>query len=448
MTCYSSRLLTLLWAAALIFSGLGPYYGAHDAVAQWPSFLIVVAGLIVLGAHQSLVTVGLSAAIFLISFVAQMPINPNHRWILLYVSLAIIIRLRTAKTVDLLWQAAQGSLQWLAVIVYEFATLAKLNAAYFTPEISCAGVFGWQAAELYGLSVSDAMKGSSLMALVTVLAEGLLPLALLWKRTRCAAVFCGIVFHIGLSLHFVRYFANFSSVMFILLASFLPETSCESIYRALKSRLLVASRVWAGAIIILVAAAILSLASLVEYGIARYVLYMLFALSLATLTFYSVLGVRCDARVGRPITLIMAFALVNACAPYLGLKTRSAFTMYSNLRIEPGYSNHFFMPTSFDLFGYLSDTVQISHTSDPSLQERVSRESAQMAYLSLCTYLACQDDICKEANRSGTVSYYRGGELVHHDLRDPLPPSCPPWMARKLLLFGPTGPDSERECVW
>lgn len=448
MSYQFSCIFTLLWASALIFSGLTPFYGADDGLSQWPSLLAVAAGFVVLAAPRSLFALWVSAAIFLVSFAAQMPINPNHRLILFLVAGVIAAKAPSARSLGELSQGIQGSLQWLAIVVYGFATLAKLNTTYFTPGASCAVVYGLETLELYGIVVQDSVKDSSLVALVTVLGEGLLPLALLCRRTRCAAVWLGILFHIGLSLHFVRYFANFSAVMFILLTSFLPEASCERMTRILKPRLYIAGRVWAGALVLLIAAAILTLISPLEYVIARYALYMLFAVSLAVLALYGVWGVRCDARVGSPSQLILAFAVINACTPYLGIKTRSALTMYSNLRIEPGFSNHFFMPKSSDPFGYLADTVEIAESADPKLEERLGRETRQMPYLSLCAYLACEDSLCGSTNRSGVISYHRRGEFFRHNLDSSLPPDCPGWIARKLLLFGPTGPNSDKVCLW
>ncbi|GEM_PF-6624189 len=67
--------------------------------------------------------------------------------------------------------------------------------------------------------------------------------------------------------------------------------------------------------------------------------------------------------------LIIALMFLNGSSPYLGLKTRTSFNMYSNLRLESGVSNHHFLGPSLDLFGHLADTVHIINV-DPKKYER------------------------------------------------------------------------------
>ena len=52
------------------------------------------------------------------------------------------------------------------------------------------------------------------------------------------------------------------------------------------------------------------------------------------------------------------FAALNGLSPYLGLpKTYATWTMFSNLRVEAGRSNHWLVPASWQPFGFLRDVV-------------------------------------------------------------------------------------------
>jgi len=61
--------------------------------------------------------------------------------------------------------------------------------------------------------------------------------------------------------------------------------------------------------------------------------------------------------------LVVAIALFNAACPYLGLKTKYTFTMFSNLVVEGGRSNHFLWPASWQIFGLTHNCVTITATN-------------------------------------------------------------------------------------
>ena len=59
-----------------------------------------------------------------------------------------------------------------------------------------------------------------------------------------------------------------------------------------------------------------------------------------------------------PVLLVPLLTGLNGCSPYLGLKTETAFAMYSNLRTEGGQSNHLLVPAGVQLFGFQQDLVE------------------------------------------------------------------------------------------
>lgn len=449
MSSQSSQLLVFLWGVALIFSGIGTYYEPARLLHSWSVFITVIAGFGVVISPLSVRMVQLSVWIYLAAFVVQMPANPNHRWVLFLIALSFFRRLNSPIGVEELAKRAQGSLRWITVIVYLFAVLAKLNTAYLDPAKSCAANFFDQTFFLYVIGSCSLQHLSEVMAGISVIAELLLPLMLICSRSRILAVILGIVFHICLALNLTRYFANFSAAMFVLLVSWLPADCCARIHGATVRNLIPSIRIWVLALGLVVAFSLTGLVSVTEYIIARHVLFLGFAFTLLILVLRNAKIAICNDRIGQPSLLILSLALINACTPYLGIKTRSALTMYSNLRIEPGYSNHLFIPSCPDPFGLLSDRVEIVTTTHPGLQQRLKQSSSrELLYIGLCAFMACQDDLCTPTNYLEKISYSRGGVLVTHKLDQPLPNDCPPWIARKLLLFGPVGTDSERICLW
>jgi hypothetical protein len=153
-----------------------------------------------------------------------------------------------------------------------------------------------------------------------------------------------------------------------------------------------------------------------------------------------------SVRYSAPNVLLVALALLNGLCPYLGIKTRSGFSMYSNLRVEPGYSNHLFMPASGDPFGYLSDSVRIFSSTDPRFASLANAADEKMPYISLCTYMARMDE--EPHALQSEIAYERNGQAFTARRGAQLPADCPNWLARKLLLFATVGEGAEKQCVW
>ena len=65
--------------------------------------------------------------------------------------------------------------------------------------------------------------------------------------------------------------------------------------------------------------------------------------------------------------LAAGLAGLNALAPYLGLKTVATWTMFSNLRVEGGRTNHMFIPVSIQIFPFLRDVCLVEQTDQPIL---------------------------------------------------------------------------------
>jgi len=138
---------------------------------------------------------------------------------------------------------------------------------------------------------------------------------------------------------------------------------------------------------------------------------------------------------------MLALVLLNGASQYLGLKTETTFTMYSNLRTEAEPRNHFFMPV-WPLTHYTADLVEIVETDNAELQEYID-EKLRMTYFEFHRFASGPADDYR-------VRYRRNGaepqEFSKHDgvasdaeLARPIP-----ILLAKLLFFRPV---SLEECV-
>ncbi|MEM7132143.1 MAG: hypothetical protein AAF702_37905 [Chloroflexota bacterium] len=66
----------------------------------------------------------------------------------------------------------------------------------------------------------------------------------------------------------------------------------------------------------------------------------------------------------------------NGLTPYLGLKTLTTFSMYSNLHTEAGETNHFVVPVTWQRWGFQQDVVEIVASEHEVLEETRTNEYA------------------------------------------------------------------------
>jgi hypothetical protein len=455
MGTYQRQLIACLWSTAVVVSFNSASLVPLDLSVQFnlwgqgAALLANLCALFVLVRPESTRALQFSVASYLVSAWMLMPALPNHRVVLLFAALSIL--LGTFRR-DASAKGLRSNLRWLTIVVYIFAVLAKCNEDYLLAEVSCASRFLKEALELHGMSSPEAVtwqQAPSFVGYCTLLAELAIPILLIPARTRGFAILFGVFFHICLATHYTKYFANFSSAMFLLLGSWLSEQQCQRIdARYLRSRrgLFV---LWALLLYGALGAQALGLLTTPNWLIIRYVLWLVYGAYIVFIFARAVLAsspIQERERIGVPTTLLLILALLNGISPYVGIKTRSGFSMYSNLRVEPGYSNHLFMPASPDLFGYLSDTVRVVETTDQDISKHVEIAAVRLPYISLCSSVAQMES--EQSDSAGIISYERNGQLYSVQRGGTLPKDCPPWIARKLLLFGPVGSGSERSCMW
>jgi hypothetical protein len=97
---------------------------------------------------------------------------------------------------------------------------------------------------------------------------------------------------------------------------------------------------------------------------------------------------------------VLILVILTAISPYLGIKTHTTFTMYSNLSIEGNKTNHFIIPRV--LYNSLADDiVTIVSSSDPKLQA-YANTGVKFIYLEL------QRELKKSPNTA--LTYIRDGK--------------------------------------
>jgi hypothetical protein len=355
-------------------------------------------------------------------------------------------------------QVFQPLLRLQLVIVYGLAAWHKLNFGFFDPQSSCAVIL-YERTPFFHLHANGNLLRWGLI-LGTVATEMGLPILLSLRRTRNFAVCYGVLFHVALGF---SEFYSFSVTMIALLFLFTPDNFVD-----------VAAEFWQGRspwfrkvvtfgglamliMVVVLTAAVFgpsvaevrqvtgfqSRLNMVWSKAAYWSGYWILLFYLPPLGLFAWLWYRSPASL-RPAThsfrpipplfwVFPALLIFDGINPYLGLKTDTAFAMYSNLRTEGGTTNHLIWRHPFSLADYQEDLVQIVDSSDPKLKAAAGR-GVPITFFDLqkrTSYLV------KEGGKNISVTYIRNGKLTQVEAAetDPELATRPPLLARKFLLF-------------
>ena len=351
----------------------------------------------------------------------------------------------------------------MLVLVYYFALLAKLNTDFLISETSCTTILNRDLLNLFPfLPDTDLTKVVVIWA--TLLVEFSIPVLLTFRRTRYAAILLGLGFHFMLGLIGHRTFSALAFALYILYCIGPVTSLLNYVIRSVRTkrdpdavkRYLSVARV---------VALLIGLLFVVELtgnyppesgplSIARVDwAFWLFGSATVALVYVSAIVLswlgRIDlprlSRVGRPglLWLMVLLVVLNGMAQYIGLKTKTSFTMYSNLRTEGEYNNHLFMP-AWRVAGYQDDLVDIVKTDHPRLQVYIDRKQ----YI---TYFEFRRLVSTTRNPFH-VTYLRGDTSYEFALRDgvstdaELSQEYPTWLS-KLLYFRPISKGEVVRCL-
>lgn len=278
------------------------------------------------------------------------------------------------------WYAAFAP--WVRVelcLLYFFTVFHKLNFAYLDPAWSCgAKLYVELNDRLPIFPVADWAKYLAIYG--TLIIETAIPLLLLFRRTRIAAVILGLFFHALLAIHLHSGLFSFSATMTAFYVTFLPVSMAEMLKPKIDML-----KPWRWLLSIL--AVVLLLCYFRKYlpaglhleeltrqhltiGFFVYLIYFAITvvLFLRTLKWGNELQRVEGSWRTHPLLIVFTLvAFVNGFGPYLGLRTQTSFSMFSNLHTENGKTNHLIVPAGIQITNWQHDVVEIIDSNDPNL---------------------------------------------------------------------------------
>lgn len=268
------------------------------------------------------------------------------------------------------------------IMMYFWAVIQKLNYDYFNPEISCAAQLHIEIAHYFGNLIPIDRWALHAAIWGSLLFEFAIPVLLFIRRTRLVGFVAAVWFHLWLAIHPAAGIYSFSSLILAVLFLFLPIGFWRSL-RELFHR----QTVWLGRGDInkgTKRVCTLIIATFFAILITQITLYLTQGRSMDTFSWANRLGFSgfviwglwlgsCYVAAAisgwkkenlfahRPMTTIAWLGLLvvfyNGASPWLGGKTQTSFSMYSNLKSE-GEGNHFFLKR-FDLLPFQKDMAKV-----------------------------------------------------------------------------------------
>jgi hypothetical protein len=416
-----------LWAIAVLAHVIG-----NPRIGQvWPdptalgvlSLLLGLAAVVLLIRPGDLV-LGSVAGLTIVVALLEAPVIGNHWLLAALVSIALLVSMFMRDS----WGWFAPTARWMLIGFYAWAAFNKLTTGFLDPDVSCAVFYGNQWLASYGLPLIP--PGSTVaggLAMLTAAIELAVPVLLLWERTRRPGVVLAMTFHFGISLDLGQHFYDFTAVLFPLFLLFLGDRPMA----AMEERYPRGRRIWIPAALVLSGFVVASVAPVSEVTSALlrqgvFILWVPFGIWLIWTTIrYSYGEPDLVLRPQGAISVaLIAIVVLNGVAPYLEVKTATAWNMYANNLTAAGESNHLIIRRTYPLTAGNVDPVVVVETEDPGLALYVDSGYA-IPWDRFRHYLSSRPEV--------SVTYQRGdqtasvtGEMVGEAL---------PWWRDRLLAF-------------
>lgn len=409
LTLLSSIYFFLMWGFALDDRYAWP---ASEGV-QLALIVMCCAGIVFPRLYGVLL---INSFVYALSYYAKSPVASNNQTTSFFVSLVILAGAAYAAYVYLkdrdidwretLFKAISGPGRWLLAILYFWGIYHKINADFLNPTVSCAVVLYETLAVDFGLQ--DWSLGRYGAIYSTFIIEGIAMILLFSPRYKWLGMAIGIPFHIIIGWTGYAFYKDFSTIVLVMYAMFLPATALRNASADAARRFGSEARaatfgrlVLAGSLLIF----LISAGILLDYRQAvpthtQFVWFFTFY-ALAFYAFalrYTPWRQDGDAMWDfgiRPgwLAILPVLFFLNGTSPYLGLKTESSITMFSNLHTEDNQTNHLIHGQLPFAAQYQNDVVKILDSDSEAFNRRYANKDTSWVRYEFDRVLTAYPDI-------------------------------------------------------
>ncbi len=304
-----------------------------QAVLPWIMFLLITCSLLK-PQSKAFVLLLITQIVYGIS---SLPNLQNHRYLALFINIGLLVLYQKDSFFN---QRSIWLISRSLIVVYFFAVFHKLNSAFLDPTVSCATQFSNHIRILF----PQIPQLPQLEIYGALIIEALICFLLFSQKTWRMAAVLAILFHLTLSFDYIKLFINFSGVMIGLVSIITIDPD--------KTNFLLNKR-FSRLIPICLALSLLVM-KLFHYNQLIHILAVHFtfiAFSLGALLCIFQSNKMYPIKASFIAASIIFVLFIDGASPYLGIKNRGSFNMYSNLLVSTEYSNHFLISKGLNIFG-------------------------------------------------------------------------------------------------
>lgn len=460
-----------VWGYVQLEPGLG---GSNPANL----LALTMIALSILGVIASRVTFVLLAncAVYLGSYLYNSPIASNNQAMCAYfaatvlaAALAIAIQKRwklSEISREDLFLAIAGPGRWILAIMYFYGVYHKINADFLNPQVSC-GVVLYKALAMHAervapfLHVKEWIVGHYTAIWATFIIETAAMILLFSNRYKKIGFIIGVPFHIIIGWSGYGYYMDFSTIVMVTYALFLPKAAPENM-------LAWAARTVGGEqrALMIGRAFIIGMMALTLFLIGVWQDWRFFSpqwikfvpiFTVYGLLFYAFTVFFTPWKVADNLhpfkfspqwtAIVPILFFINGASPYLGLKTESSIAMFSNLHTEGGVTNHYL--TGVLPFGakYQEDIVKVVTTSDERIFSGFDPRSGHRGLGDNVGFVRYDFDRMLAKNPDIKVTFMYKGQLRTNDATWENSYLKSSWFEKYFLLFKPVDFERPKICT-
>ncbi|MFT3948643.1 MAG: hypothetical protein QM763_16895 [Agriterribacter sp.] len=323
----------------------------------------------------------------------SLPAVPNHMFFEWLVNLTLLVTifyfLIKAKSYninsieDKLWARFMPAGKIALFILYFYVVFHKLNSDFFNPEVSCGGIFFEDVIRNFGLHhitfmhdilLVDNLGLRTTSIYLTIIAEAVIPILLIFRKTRNAGILTGVLFHLVLPFQGHTGIYSFSAMLFTFYVFFWGEDTFVKFNTFLSKYNKPITLYFIGSFIALIFIKkfagwfLFNTSSTLFWFIYSVVYIVLFYSSTRNKIFSFPQQLITNYNIGL-LWMSPIIIFINGLSPYLGLKTEFSYSMFSNLRTEGGITNHYLVPVTTQVFDYQKQIVTILETNNNDIKK-------------------------------------------------------------------------------
>ena len=407
----------------------------------------------------------------------NLPQIPNHIILALIANFTILMGVFLNRSkgqliedrLALIYDSIAPILRWNMIILYFFTVFHKINWDFFNIDVSCAVTMYQDISSDKGFLPDNQIINWSLI-FGTVIIETLIPVLLIIPRSRLFGIILGLSFHLLLSFHPNMYITSFSCEMSALFVLFLPNSYIIGISKRLGkwhqiglntmkiNKLSIYTIFKFTFYLFLLTGIVLILDHDHQDLIVLNKIKIIYRLSLQVVTFLTIVmflfystRVRHDNEKGsfrlqKNVLIVLPILLFfNGVTPYLGLKTATNFSMFSNLRITGTENNSILIPNNFPLVKHSSDIIEIVESNDAGMM-KIKNNNEKLTFFEFQRWIHEQNELSK----TRTIYIHNQKTIILNLPHDKLKPEYNQisWLEKKLFIYRNIPKDGPCICQW